>query len=62
MDYKYKIDSNNVIEVWEAAWDENVDAPFLRQDVAPNTGEIWASKEDALAWLKEYLGDNLTAL
>ena len=58
MRYRYEIDDQNAIRVWD---DENPNengAPFLFQDVHPN-GRPWANREEAQAWADAFIAELL---
>ena len=54
MDYRYEIDSQNVVRVWDDANPTVTGAPFFLQDVHPD-GRAWADREEAQAWVDAFI-------
>ena len=52
MKYKYEIDDQNTIRVWDLENPNEADAPFLLQPYNPENGQVWNTKEEATAWIE----------
>jgi hypothetical protein len=52
--YRYDINQDNVVEIWNDDNPNENDAPFLRQPVNP-LGMPWADFDEAEKWTKEYI-------
>lgn len=52
--YRYEIDADNAIRVWDEENPNELDAPFLFQPDWPN-GTPWADKAEAQAWVELYI-------
>jgi hypothetical protein len=49
MRYRYKIDYQNIVRVWDDENPNETGAPFQLQDVHPD-GRAWTDREEAQAW------------
>lgn len=49
MSTRYEIDENNVVRIWKNEELGNTQ-PLFVQPFSPETGQEWASREDAEAW------------
>lgn len=47
--YRYEIDENNALRMWDDENPNELNAPFLLQPDWPN-GTPWANKEEVTAW------------
>lgn len=54
MRYRFEIDSNNAISVWDEENPNELGAPFLFQPSWP-AGEKWAGIEEATAWAELFI-------
>jgi len=54
MAYRYEIDSQNTVRIWDDANPTVTGAPFFLQDVHPD-GRAWADREEAQAWVDEFI-------
>jgi len=52
--YKYNVDENNTIEIWNNDVPNENDAPFIRQPVAPE-GRPWNDAEEATTWAEAFI-------
>lgn len=52
--YRYEIDTENAIRVWDEENPNELNAPFLFQPDWPN-GTAWADKAEAQAWVELYI-------
>lgn len=52
--YRYEIDNDNAIRMWDSEFPNEDDAPFLYQPHWPN-GTPWADAEDAKNWADVYV-------
>lgn len=52
--HKFNVDEKFTVRVWESAWDENTDGPWLLQPGAPG-GADFASQEEAEKWANQFL-------
>lgn len=56
--YRYEIDENNAVRIWDDENPNENDAPFLYQPDLPD-GTPWSSAEEADAWAKEFINSLL---
>jgi len=56
--YKYEINENNEIKIWDLENPNEFDAPFLHQPFNPAAGS-WASKEEAEEWVTNKINELL---
>ena len=54
MAYRYEIDSQNAVRIWDDANPTATGAPFFLQDVHPD-GRAWADREEAQAWVDAFI-------
>ena len=54
MAYRYEIDSQNTVRIWDDANPTATGAPFFLQDVHPD-GRAWADREEAQAWVDAFI-------
>lgn len=54
--YRYEIDKNNAISIWDAENPNDKDAPFMFQPDWPDTTP-WANKTEAEAWAKAFIAE-----
>ncbi len=54
--YKYEIDENNTVRVWENKNLNSDTPPFLLQPHYPN-GEPWESKDSAEKWINDMISE-----
>jgi hypothetical protein len=52
--YRYEIDAENAIKVWDKENPNDQGAPFLFQPNWPS-GDAWADKAEAQAWVELYI-------
>lgn len=52
--YRYEIDADNAIRVWDEENPNELGAPFLFQPDWPN-GTAWGDKAEAQAWVELYI-------
>ena len=57
--YKYEIDENNVVRIWDLTAPNGNDAPFFYQPDHPD-GTPWENKEAAEKWVVEIINEWLT--
>jgi hypothetical protein len=56
MRYRYEIDENNAIRIWDNENPNENNAPFLYQPDQPD-GTPWASREEASAWAESFISN-----
>ena len=54
MRYRYEIDGQNVVRVWDDENPNEKGAPFFLQDVHPD-GRPWVDRAEAQAWLDAFI-------
>ena len=52
--YRYEIDEQNAIRIWDVENPNEIDAPFFFQPDWPNATP-WASKEESTAWVELFI-------
>ncbi len=59
MRYRYEIDDQHTIRVWDDERPNENGAPFLLQDVHPE-GRAWVDHAEAQAWVEAFVEELLT--
>lgn len=54
MRYRYEVDENNVVKIWDDQVPNEYDAPFIIQPDWPNTTP-WGSRADAENWAEVFI-------
>jgi hypothetical protein len=52
MKYKYEIDQQNTIRVWDLENPNENNAPFLLQPYNPANGQVWSDQDTAKQWIE----------
>lgn len=52
--YRYEVDINNVVEIWNNELPDELDRPFIRQPSNP-TGKPWGDAEEASKWAEDFI-------
>lgn len=54
--FKYEVDENNVVRLWDVDNPNEDNIPILIQPQKP-TDEEWSNKKEAIDWIEGYLED-----
>ena len=54
MRYRYEIDSQNAVRVWDNENPNETGAPFFLQPDRPD-GQPWANRAEAQAWVEAFI-------
>ncbi len=52
--YRYEVDENNTVRLWDIDNPNENDAPILLQPHNPN-GQDWSNRQEAVDWIEAHL-------
>lgn len=57
--FRYEVDNNLVVNIYEDTESAQAESPFLVQDIKP-TGEPWFNREEAENWAESHIANLIT--